>query len=821
VGDEKERDSAAESEINRLRLENQKLRDENERLTRLVGSRDAQPISISHAGDAIEPKWPTNSEQSTSGVTRLATPSAKIALFRNLFRGREDVYAYRWENRAGKSGYSPSYLQKSGDHPDALINSASGHDQRQCDPITESVIRDHLTGKRVIGLFPLISGDRCWFLAVDFDKKSWQTDVLEFLQTCREHAVPAIIERSRSGKGAHIWIFFLEAVEAAVARKLGSQLLTLTMERRHQLGLDSYDRLFPNQDTIPKNGFGNLIALPLQGEARKQGNSVFVDDQLCEHSDQWKVLASAQKLCANTVQTILRSTSGFGDETGVRAGFDLGDPASPWSWRPSRQPLEKPIPPPLPQQIRVVRSDLFYVEKAGLSSALIDRFIRLAAFQNPDFYRAQAMRFSTYGKPRIIACAEEYRDHLGLPRGCFDDFSDLCKKLGVDIEIRDERCDGSPIESAFQGTLRPEQSRAAAEVIRYENGVLCAPTAFGKTVLAAWIVAHRRVSTLILVHRRQLADQWRERLSSFLAMSPKAIGAFGGGRDRRTGKVDIATLQSIGHKGVIKDWVADYGQIIVDECHHVSAFSFEAVLKRAKARFVLGLTATPNRKDGHEPIVHMQCGPIRFHAGARSSDMATVRQAVIPVPTAFAYAPANHNVAIQDLYNALAADDARNRLIVELASGAVANGRRPLILTARTAHVELLAEGLRERVEHVFILKGGIAKNRFKAVQKAMADLDDSSSWVIVATGSFIGEGYDEQRLDALILAMPISWRGTLQQYVGRLHRVHAEKHEVLVYDLVDINEPVLMRMYKRRVPGYRTLGYEIEQFPNADSARF
>ena len=791
-----------------MRAEIEKLRGENATLIRLLEARGGQPIAAPPVGDvSLSLGIKSTIPQSTSGITRRAKPSEKIALFRSLFRGRDDVYAYRWENRAGKSGYSPSYLRdgKNGGlgSKDSKVNS----DLRRCDPVSESVIRDHLTGDRTIGVYPLVDGDRCWFLAEGFDKKSWQRDVAAFIQTCREHAVPAIIERSRSGRGAHIWIFFEEALDAAVARKLGSRLLTLTMERRHQLGLDSYDRLFPNQDTTPKSGFGNLIALPLQGEARKRGNCVFVDDQFHEHADQWHFLASVQKMPTEAVQELLRYTSRFSDETGIRADFDVGDPGSPWTWRPSRLPLEKPIPPPLPTQIHVVRNDLLYVEKAGLSSALLDRVIRLAAFQNPDFYKTQAMRFSTFGKPRIIACAEEYQGHVGLPRGCFDDLAALCKELGIDVEIQDERVAGRPIAVAFQGELRPEQLRAGAEILRFENGVLSAPTAFGKTVLAAWAIAQRRVSTLVLVHRRQLADQWRERLATFLSLSVKDIGMVGGGRDKRTGNIDIA----IGRRGNVKDWVAEYGQIIVDECHHVSASSFEAVLRRAKSRFVLGLTATPIRKDGHDPIVYMQCGPIRFNAGTKSGDMAMVRQSVIPIATEFSHIQVSPTVAIQDLYNALAADDTRNRLIVDIVSREVAKGRRPLILTSRTSHVEILAEMLRTRVGRVFTMRGGMARSQLKDLERDMALIDDLTSWTIVATGSYIGEGYDEQRLDTLVLAMPISWRGTLQQYVGRLHRIHANKHEVVVYDLVDANEPVLTRMYKRRVPGYRALGYAIE----------
>jgi hypothetical protein len=448
---------------------------------------------------------------------------------------------------------------------------------------------------------------------------------------------------------------------------MGAAILTRTMEQRHQVGLDSYDRMFPNQDTMPKGGFGNLIALPLQRVPRTSGNSVFLSDNFQTHEDQWAYLASVQRMGVERICTIVDEAESAGNIIGVRLSLSDGDEdEDPWLLPPSRKKKEGPIQQPLPARVQVTISNLAYIENADLPSAMLNRLMRLAAFQNPEFYRAQAMRLSTFGKPRVIRCAEEFSRHLGLPRGCLQDAIELLQSHQVKVDLDDERFNGLPLDVSFHGELRPEQQKAADALLTHDTGILSATTAFGKTVVAAWMIAARKVNTLVLVHRRQLLDQWRERLSVFLNLPIKSIGQIGGGRKKQTGLIDVAVIQSLSRKHVVDDLVAGYGQVIVDECHHLSAFSFEQVLRQVKARYVLGLTATPMRKDGHHPIILMQCGPIRYRVNAR--DQAASRpfeQVVIPRFTNFRMPALVQKPEIHEIYAALTHDKARNDLILK------------------------------------------------------------------------------------------------------------------------------------------------------------
>jgi superfamily II DNA or RNA helicase len=460
-----------------------------------------------------------------------------------------------------------------------------------------------------------------------------------------------------------------------------------------------------------------------------------------------------------------------------------------------------------------VVSNLVYIEKKDLLSAMVDRLVRVAAFQNPEFYRAQAMRLSTYGKPRVISCGEVFPEHIGLPRGCIEEVTNLFKSHSVKVEIQDERSAGKKIDVFFHGELRAEQKAAIARMLVHENGVLCAPTAFGKTVVAASMISTRAVNTLILVHRCQLMDQWRERLAAYLALPTNDIGQVGGGKDKRTGLIDVAVIQSLQHKGEIEDFVADYGHVIVDECHHLSAVTFERVLRAVKAKYVLGLTATPTRKDGHHPIIYMQCGPIRFRLSARkAAETSPFQHRVFPRLTGFIWNRPDNETTIQDIYAALFSDQSRNDLIVHDLVQTLSAGRSPLVLTGRTDHLDYLAEQLRGICSHTFILRGGMGARQRRKLAESLAVVPPDEPRVILATGSYLGEGFDDARLDTLLLVTPISWKGTLQQYVGRLHRLHENKTEVQVYDYADVSVPMLVRMYKKRLAGYAALGYAIAE---------
>ncbi|MBN1588776.1 MAG: DEAD/DEAH box helicase, partial [Pirellulales bacterium] len=751
-----------------------------------------------------------------------SSPEAKIALFRSLFRGRDDVYPRRFESRkSGRSGYMPTCANEWAlDVCEKPKVKCADCPHRRFLPVTDETIRWHLSGQDAsgrdfaMGVYPMLQDESCFFLAMDFDKALWQEDTAAVLETCRRMNLPTGLERSRSGNGGHVWLFFDESVSAALARRLGSHLLTVTMERRPEIGLDSYDRFFPNQDTLPQGGFGNLIALPLQKQPRELGNSVFLDEQFVPFPDQWAFLSGIRKIDLVAIEEIVRDAEQRGCIVGVRMPLAEEDDAEPWAVPPSRRRAKIAIAGPLPENIELTLGDQIYISKDQLPSGLRNQLLRLAAFQNPEFYKAQAMRLPTYGKPRIIGCAEDHARHIGIPRGCLEEARKLLADLDIETMIRDERYAGVPLDVKFHGQLRPEQEAAAHAMLAHDTGVLSATTAFGKTVIAAWLVAQRGVNTLVLVHRRQLLEQWMERLSAFLGLPPKAIGRMGGGRKMRNGSLDVAIIQSLVRKGVVNDCVGEYGQLIVDECHHLSAWSFEQVARRAKAKYVMGLSATVTRKDGHHPIIVMQCGPVRHRVDAKSqAAVRPFRHTVLVRPTSFrplAQADPDPRIRFQDLYKELIADDARNQLICDNVVKAVREGRSPLVLTERREHLECLADRLSPQVTHVVVLRGGFGLKQTREIVTRLAAIPVDEQRVLLATGRYVGEGFDDARLDTLFLTLPVSWRGTIAQYVGRLHRLNENKREVRVIDYADLNVSMLARMFDRRCRGYEAVGYTV-----------
>ena len=565
---------------------------------------------------------------------------------------------------------------------------------------------------------------------------------------------------------------------------------------------------------MPHGGFGNLIALPLQKQARARANSVFLDEGFAPHPDQWAFLAAVQKIGRRQVEELVRDAERRGHVVGIRFPLSEEDEPEPWTTPPSRRRREAPVTGDLPRSIELVLGNEIYIPREGLPPGLRNRLLRIAAFQNPEFYKAQAMRLPTYGKPRIVGCAEEHSHHIGLPRGCLEDVRQLLADLNVRSAVRDERNAGRPLDVRFTGELRSEQKAAAGAILAHETGVLSATTAFGKTVIAAWLIAQRGVNTLVLVHRRQLLEQWVERLSAFLSIPASAIGRVGAGRRKPGGLLDVALIQSLVRKGVVDDCVADYGHLIVDECHHLSAHSFEQVARRARARFVTGLSATVARKDGHHPIIFMQCGPVRYRVDAKAqAALRPFEHTVIVCPTGFQSrrnTEADKRIEFHALYKDLIGDESRNRRIAGDVIQSVRDRRSPLVLTERNEHLDALASQLSERVRNIVVLRGGMGRKEMQAVSEQLATIPPDEERVLLATGKYIGEGFDDPRLDTLFVTLPVSWRGTVAQYVGRLHRLCEGKREVRVYDYADLDVPMLARMFDRRCRGYEAVGYSI-----------
>ena len=749
----------------------------------------------------------TELEASAAAPTGPRTPDEKVKLFRSLFRGRTDVYPTRFTSKkTGKAGYAPACANK-------FVPGVCGLPRVKCGDcanqafrgVDDAAVLAHLKGQHVMGVYPLLPDETCWLLAVDFDESAWADDVRAFVRTCRKLGVPVAIEVSRSGNGAHVWIFFSGAVRAATARQLGCHLITETMSARPELRMDSYDRLFPSQDTMPRGGFGNLIALPLQYGPRQEGKSIFVDDNLVPipNERQWDHLASIERMTPADLERIVAEAARRAPIMGLRAA-EVSDQETHLPWRAPT--LENAIiEGPLPERVAVVLAQRIFIEKRGLPPALLNQLKRIAAFQNPEFYKRQNLRLSTALTPRVISCAEDLPDHLALPRGCLSDVEEQLGRCGVTVDLRDERVAGENLALEFKGSLSPVQQAAARALLAHDIGVFVAPPGVGKTVLGTHLVARRGCSTLILVHRKPLLDQWRAQLALFLGIEAKEVGQIGGGKNRPTGRIDVAMIQSLARKDGVNARLASYGHLIVDECHHLSAATFERVLAEAKARYVVGLTATPKRRDGHHPIIHMQLGPVRYAVDAQAHAQARAYEHVLVVrETGYR----GEGASIQEHYAGLARDESRNRMIVDDVIAALEEGRSPIVLTERTDHLELLAGELSRVTRNLVVLRGGLGAKATRELRERLDSIPPDQERLILATGRYIGEGFDDPRLDTLFLALPVSWKGTIVQYAGRLHRVSPGKREVRIFDYADTEVPMLRRMFEKRLRGYSAIGY-------------
>lgn len=750
----------------------------------------------------------------------------RIRLFQSLFKGREDVFARRWFSKTtGKSGYQPVCINE---WKQGICDKKKYRcvicPNRNFAPLTTQDMYRHLEGKDeyccdVVGLYAIMQDNNCAFLCADFDDKNckygYKDDVLAYVGVCREWLIPYAIERSRSGNGAHVWIFFEAPLPASKARRLGNAILTEAMTRNGQMSFNSYDRFFPNQDYLPEGGFGNLVALPLQGQARRKENSVFVDNDFLVYKDQWAFLYNLKKIQESTIDQLLRLH--YQEELGK---LSMSSESKPWV---------TPLPQNITQEdfhakVEIIKADKLYIPLKAVSAKVLNHLKRIAAFKNPEFYSKQGLRLSTYAIPRIISCFDITNEYLAMPRGSEDATRSFLNDNAVTYTIIDKTNHGNKISVSFQGEEREEQLEAINALLPYTNGILHATTAFGKTVTAAAIIARKKVNTLILVHSKALLKQWHDRLTEFLNIDyPKheeknkrgrckvfsPIGCFDSSGNTLHGIIDIALIQSCLDEDGVKPFVQDYGMVIVDECHHVSSITFEQVLMSIKAHTIYGLTATPIRKDGHQPIIFMQCGPIRFSTDVKSQiAKQSFDRFLIPRFTSY-NSILEDRLSIATLYKYLSEDEIRNNLIVEDICKAVNTRRTPIILTNRTAHVSVLAEKLKATIKNVISLTGaGTTREKREAMQR-LQNIPDSEQLVIVATGKYVGEGFDYPRLDTLFLALPISWKGLLTQYAGRLHREYEGKKDVRIYDYIDIHEPICDSMYRKRLKGYAAIGYK------------
>ena len=774
-------------ELTRLRLELDRLRSENARLSRLVELRgqDTAPA----AEQLAVPDAP-------GLVTMSSSVGEKLALYADRFRARTDVYAVFWKNpRKGIHGWKPAVA---GGWHKGIDRSRARHL-----PLTREVLAQHLSADEIfIGLYPLSQDNSCRFLVADFDGPVAMLDALAYAKAARTIGVPAAVELSQSGRGAHVWVLFADSIAAKVARSVGTVLLREAMLIRGVMDLRSYDRLFPNQDTLPAGGFGNLIAAPLEGSRRTQGLTVFLDLATLEpHPDQWEFLSTLDRLSPSEASGIARQASR------TIVGSEVT--------RLSRSVATK-VQPRMPSIVRAQLAAGLSLNLEPLTPASVTTFKHMASIANPKFYELQRLRKSTWDTPRFLQGYDLTPDgRLVLPRGLRHDLAGLVERAGSQLVIDDARCAGAEIDISFQGVLDDRQSAAVSAMLAHDDGVLVAPPGSGKTVMACAVIAERAVSTLVLLDRKVLAEQWRERIGQFLGLRP---GQLGGGRTKLTGKVDIAMLPTLARRSDLTALTQGYGQVIVDECHHLGAAAYEHSVKAMDAQFWLGLTATPTRRDGLQGLVAWQLGPIRHTLNPATestlldlSEVPEARDRLLYVhETALDAAEIDDLApsAIAEAHRALVSDSNRNAQIVGDITAAIGRGRNCLVLTRRVAHLELLADHLTELGHSPVLLNGGMSVADRRAAVDALEEVRTGDGALVIGTTPFIGEGFDAPMLDTLFLAAPVAFDGLLVQCVGRVVRAAPGKTLVEVHDYHDVGVPILAGSLRRRMPGYRSLGF-------------
>ncbi|MBZ2199816.1 MAG: DEAD/DEAH box helicase family protein [Lentilactobacillus hilgardii] len=724
----------------------------------------------------------------------------RLALYKKRFVGRTDVYAHRYYNKkSAKDMYAPVVPFKDG--------------RPQTDhwmPLTDDDLKMHLIGQQFLGFYPMFPDNTTKYLVIDIDGHhegdKWQEITNSIRKICQKRNIPTLIELSQSGRGCHVWFFFREPVNAVLARLLGDALLKATMAVNPNLSFTAFDRLFPSQDIIGEKKIGNLIAGPLQGTRRQEGKSVFVDENFHPLKDQWKALGDVELLTEERIKSLT-------NELNSQSSFYLFDENEDQT-----DLLKEPLR--INQVLTIIRSNGLYIRKSELNQHQLTQLKWLASFRNPKFYEKQRLRLSTFNEPRIINVFDETDQFLVLPRGIEDELAGIIPHT----KWTDKVTPGRKIHARFNGKLRSDQETALASLISHRSGILAARTGFGKTVIAARIIAELGVSTLILVHDKELADQWIERLNQFLKITDqpfltehtptgrkrrkKVIGTYFGTKHNRSGIVDVATIQSFKPNQDSREILNQYGLVISDEVHHDAAYTYEQIIKQLHCKYLFGLSATPFRRDGQEPIITMRFGPIRYQtAPIDETTLLKVKRLVIPRFTSLGITNLQiANNGINQNYEAILNDEDRNQSILEDIKTVLLEERHVLVLTNRIEHLQRLALAL-EVKRPVFLLYGQQTERQNRQIVEKINQV--MGSYVVIATGKYAGEGLDIGTIDTLILAMPHSWKGSSEQYLGRMQRNLSQKSEIRVYDYVDMFVPMLAKMYRKRQKTYEYLHYQ------------
>ena len=746
-------------------------------------------------------------EITTNSSEDILSREDSVKIFMNYFKGRNDVYPYLSidKNNPNIKYYIPACTNE---WKNGVCNKTMGKKCKNCQyrenkPISKETIYKHMYENYPIGIYPLLENDTCFFLSLDFDdkdsKKDIKSDVLAFASVCDKYEVPIAIERSRSGNGIHIWMFFDTNIKARTARKLGSLLLSKTMEISN-ISISSFDRMFPNQDTLPKGGYGNLIALPFQNEPSKYGNTLFIDRNFILIKNQMQYLSSIHKLTEIEVFEKIKQLS---NET-IDISHEIIDMQNEVKVK-SKNNID------YPKSIKVILKDMVYIDKANLDGVVKNSFRRLATFANPEFYKKQKLRMSVYNVPMVIDCSKEDEKYLKLPRGTYDYLESLCNVNNIEIISKDERFVGNKIEVKFNGSLKEEQQIAIDHMLKYDNGILCAPTGFGKTVIGCKLIAERKVNTLILVNKIQLLNQWKDRIKEFLDV--KEVGEISSKKKNITNVIDVVSIKSLWNNGNVLDIAKNYGMIIIDECHHTAAYTFEQAINTGNAKYVYGISATPERENGHTPIIKMQCGDIRYKVDSLTfNKKLNIPMKVIAKKSRLNFTNQNiDNYELNEINDLIAKDIIRSENIIKDIKKEYDNGKNILVLTERLELMNYIYDKLSKYTNNIFKYHGGLGKKVLKSYMELNNQINENEdNKIIVATGSYIGEGFDDSKLDVLFLTMPISGQTRVTQYAGRLHRQDSNKKEILIYDYIDDNFSKTRNMFLKRKKTYEKLGYEI-----------
>ena len=830
--------SQLQKKLNDLQLENQILKNILDKAG-LSYHKELSKLRQSGSKEAFDP------EQGKRIIHPQAITENMANQFFSMFWGRQDVYAKRSVNKeTGKAAYYPQCNNFWTNVCHKKIKdgiNCKDCKNRSYKAITKKDILNHLQGNAynasdVIGVYPLLSNGTCRFMVFDFDNHdkdaeekdfansddTWVEEVESMREICVLNGIEPLVERSRSGRGAHVWIFFDKPIAASFVRKFGFALLDKGAEQINLKSFKYYDRMLPAQDSLPEDSaVGNLIALPLQGKALQDGNSAFIDGNWNAYPNQWETLFNKPRLSQGFLEEKIKEWSNIIDD--IAANAAESDREKPWN---RMQHFNKND---VEGKLHIILANGIYVDNTNLNAAMQNRIRRMAAISNPVFYKNQAIGTSNYDTARWIYLGKDHLSgYIQIPRGLQDELWENIKQADIDYEMEDERQQGRKINVDFKGELRPEQDKALKELIKYDNGILHAATAFGKTVVSSAIIAQKKINTLIILESSALIEQWKEALEKFLNINEglptyetktgrvrkrkSLIGTLQGAHDSMTGIIDIAMAGSLCKKGKYHKMMNEYGLVLIDECHHSASETIANVLKEVKAKYVYGVTATPKRGDGLEKINYMLIGPIRYSYTAKEKAKEQgIQHLVYPrftrtVPPRGVITDKMHpNEAYEIIHN----NDVRDEQIIEDVKNCVATGRTPVVLSRYKDHSEKFYERLKSYADHVFLMTGNNSKKEHRKILEQMHQVDKNESLILIATGSLVGEGFDFPRLDTLFMATPVSFRGVVEQYAGRLNRDYAGKENVIIYDYVDNHIPMFNNMYMKRLKAYKQIGYE------------